>query len=336
MPSKTNDRTSAEKMLDLYSLLALSSREWSLTELANHLRCSKSTTLRLLTKIERFEGIRLISRSRSTAGRPERCYIFERILRDGEKSQYNVSAEEMCILHLCRDIALPLLPENVQKTMDATLRRTSVLVPTEDTWQEPQYPQLRMAMLGTIDYDPFQIILQTLLKAISKKQICQIAYKAQDKPSRIHEMAVVGLYGSRQALYAKGWRVKDKGKAEPLHPLFLAVHRMEEIILTRRTHQIPLTHEDTQHFGLIEDTPFTVKVFFARELETYIRERRFSTEQLIETVEDGIELTFTACSDMEVMAWILGFGSKARTIEPAWLVQRIRAELAMMAGLYND
>ena len=149
MPSKTNDRTSAEKMLDLYSLLALSSREWSLTELANHLRCSKSTTLRLLTKIERFEGIRLISRSRSTAGRPERCYIFERILRDGEKSQYNVSAEEMRLLHLCRDIALPLLPENVQKTMDATLRRTSVLVPSEDTWQEPQYPQLRMAMLGT-------------------------------------------------------------------------------------------------------------------------------------------------------------------------------------------
>ena len=111
---------------------------------------------------------------------------------------------------------------------------------------------------------------------------------------------------------------------------------MEEILLTRRTHQIPLTHDDTQHFGLIEDTPFTVKVFFARELETYIRERRFSTEQLIEKVEDGIELTFTARSDMEVMAWILGFGSKARTIEPAWLVQRMRAELAMMAGLYND
>ena len=208
-------------------------------------------------------------------------------------------------------------------------------MPSDDIWQEPQYPQLRMAMLGTIDYDPFQIILQTLLKAISKKQVCQIAYKAQDKPSRVHEMAIVGLYGSRQALYAKGWSVQDKGKSEPLHPLFLAVHRMEEIILTRRTHQISLALDDKQHFGLIEDTPFTVKVFFATELETYIRERRFSTEQLIEKVEDGIELTFTTHSDMEVMAWILGFGSKAKAIEPAWLVQRIRAELAMMASLYS-
>ncbi|MDY0260236.1 MAG: WYL domain-containing protein [Desulfovibrio sp.] len=337
MPQKMHERTSSEKMLILYSLLLSSSRQWSLTEIAEHLQCAKSTALRLLAKIESFEGLRLVSRTRGTAaGRPEKCYELEKTLSDGEKSHTVVSAEEMRLLHLCRDIALPLLPPALQKTLAAVLRRTSVLVPTKDVWKEPQWPQLRMAMLGTIDYGRFQDILQGLLLAMTKKQVCQIGYKAQDKPSRSYEMAVTGLCGSRQALYAKGWLVRDKGAVEPLHPLFLAVHRMENVVPTRRTHQLPAINEDGQYFGLIEEKPFSVKIFFESELETYIRERRFSSEQRIEKVEGGIELTFTAHSDMEVAAWLLGFGSKARAIEPAWLVRHMRAELAVMNGLYSD
>lgn len=336
MPQKLHERTSSEKMLILYSLLLFSSREWSLTEIAEHLQCAKSTALRLLTRIESFEGLRLASRARGTAGRPEKCYVLEKTLSDGEKSHTVVSAEEMRLLHLCRDIALPLLPPALQKTLAAVLRRTAVLVPARDVWKEPQWPQLRMAMLGTIDYGEFQDILQNLLLAMTKKQVCQIGYKAQDKPPRTYEMAVTGLCGSRQALYAKGWLVRDKGAAEPLHPLFLAVHRMENVAPTRRTHQLPADSDDAEYFGLIEEKPFSVKIFFESELETYIRERRFSSEQRIEKVEGGIELSFTAHSDMEVAAWLLGFGSKARAVEPAWLVRHMRAELAAMNGLYSD
>lgn len=336
MASDAHSTTSSEKMLALYSLLLLTSREWSLTEIADYLQCSKPTALRLLTKIECYEGIRLTTRSRNTAGRPEKCYEIETTTRDVKKTHISVSVEEMRILHLCRDIARPLLPQKAQNTMDAALLHTSVLVPSEENWREPQWPQLRMAMLGTIDYSPFQQTLNILLNSIEKKYVCQITYKAQGRPPRVHEMAITELCGSRQALYAKGWRVQEKGIAAPLHPLFLAVHRIEEIIPTRRTHHILPAKDNTQHFGLIEENHFDVKVFFVSELETYIRERLFSAKQSIESVAGGIELTFTAHSDMEVSAWILSFGSKATVIEPIWMTHRIREELEAMQKNYQS
>lgn len=51
-PKRNSDATAGEKLLALYSLLLFSEREFSLTELAERLRCSKQTVLRLLDQLE--------------------------------------------------------------------------------------------------------------------------------------------------------------------------------------------------------------------------------------------------------------------------------------------
>lgn len=220
MPSGKSDTTSAEKMLALYTLLLLSSRAWSLGALAEELQCSKPTVIRLLRKIERFEGVTIYSGQRSTAGRPEKYFGLERTPADIERSRMRIHTEELRLLHLCREVALPLLPATLGKGLLDILRRTSALVPKSEEWREPDMPFLRTATLGGIDYAPQQQTLQTLLKAIEKRCVCEILYTAQDKPQRTHEMAVTSLYSGHHALYARGWKVQEKGRADPVHPSF--------------------------------------------------------------------------------------------------------------------
>ena len=102
------------------------------------------------------------------------------------------------------------------------------------------------AMLDVIGYAPLQRVFQNILHAIEHRTVCLITYAAATKPVREHEMAPTNLMSGRQALYLHGWRACDKGSPEALHPLFLAVHRIKEVVLTRRVHQLepPSMHRD--------------------------------------------------------------------------------------------
>lgn len=335
MPPKHHDATSAEKMLGLYTLLLLSTHPWSLTQLAEHFKCSKPTILRLLQKIERYAGVTLQSESRSEGYAPQKWYWLERDLKDAERHGMALQQDEMRLLHFCRDLATPFLPPPLCAVLDDSLRRASVLLPTRPRSKQAKTPVLHPALLGSIDYGPFQTILQQLLTAIETRHVCEIRYASDKNPERTHEMAVTGMVSGRQALYVRGWCVFPKGKVTARHPLFLAVHRIREVIPTRRIHVLSSPSEDVG-FGIMEGEAFAVRVQFTADAALYVRERVFSPDQRIEDVgtEGSIILSFTARSEPEVLSWVMSFGSKAQALAPAWLVQEIYAEAKELARLH--
>lgn len=147
------------------------------------------------------------------------------------------------------------------------------------------------------------------------------------------------LLSYHDTLYAQVWKVTPKGTPLPLEPRVLAIQRMKSVSTQRRTAkslpELPLPSDDA--FGFIRSEPFQVCVRFAPPVSRYIRERMWSGDQtLCELEGDTVELRFTARSHAEVRGWIMGFGSKAEVLEPAWLRSRLAEEGQLLVNLYGD
>ena len=197
------EKTATEKILGLYTLLLLSPRAWSLTELAGHFQCSKPTMLRLLSRIEQLEGVALRMELRLQDGRWQKWYWLDRAPTDAERGGLRFSAQAMRLLAFCRDLAAPFLSEEMGEALDDTLRQAAALSADAAPHADTAVPLVQPAMLGSIDYAPFAEILATLLRAIGQRLVCEITYAR--KPDRIYEMAVTRLVSGHGALYAHGW-----------------------------------------------------------------------------------------------------------------------------------
>jgi predicted DNA-binding transcriptional regulator YafY len=72
------------------------------------------------------------------------------------------------------------------------------------------------------------------------------------------------------------------------------------------------------------------------EAVTYVAERQWSKDQEIVLHEDGsLTLTMTAQSRLEVLSWALSLGSAAEVLEPQWLREEIKAEVAALTEIYG-
>lgn len=326
MPPKHDDATASQKMLALYSLLLLDERPRSLSELAQRFHCSKPTIMRLMEKIAGLEGETLCEEMRTADGKAQKWYWLQRAPDEKERRCMGMNAAQMRLLRLSRDIAAPFLPQDVRIQLDDSLHRASVLLPPEgraNKGAQRVLPLVQPAILGGIDYAPLQRTLHTLLTAMEERTVCEIIYAPHDKAQRTHEMAVTNMVSGRSALYLRGWKVTDKGTPRAEHPLFLAVHRIQSAILTRRTHDLPPPPQE-EGFGIMDGSAFTVRARMDAFTATYVRERYFGPDQRVEALENGhVLLTFTARSEPEVLSWALSFGEYITVLEPQWLVGRI-------------
>ncbi len=73
-----------------------------------------------------------------------------------------------------------------------------------------------------------------------------------------------------------------------------------------------------------EGKPFLVKVIFVPEIAPYIREKHWGENQRVTELDNGaILMQFLAQNQPAVMAWLLGFGAKAKLLHPPALRRSI-------------
>jgi Predicted transcriptional regulator len=333
MPRKWNqDATASEKLLSLYSMLLFSGREASLTELSKELHCSKQAVLRLVDQLEASRHGKLV---RSKRGR-EVCYSIE---RPKQLPKISLNAEGLYQLALCRNFILHLLPDAMRKTVDATLQQASAYV--DDDLPAKLGAAGSAFDKGRIDYSPFSEMLHTLMRGIRENRVCALRYKANlVTEEKSYDFAPKRLIAFRETIYLAGWMVTDKGSVEAIYekPTNLAVHRLKEVTLTRRTAEhLPEPKESSEaSFGFMAGTVFSVKVRFSPEAATYVAERQWSNDQQVVVHKDGgITISFTARSDMEILSWVLGFGDQAKVLSPKWLKDAVVDNATEMLGMYT-
>ena len=87
-------------------------------------------------------------------------------------------------------------------------------------------------------------------------------------------------------------------------------------------------------FGLIRGEPTFVRILFDAKVARYVQRRQWHPTQRFRGVRGGIEMTMDVRGTTELVSWVLGFGDKARVIEPVDLRVAIAEELRRAAHTY--
>jgi predicted DNA-binding transcriptional regulator YafY len=323
-----------EKLLRLFALLLFTQESYSLGKLAEMLLCSKQTVLRIIDQLEASKWGKVL---REDAGKKA---LF-RIERPQQLPQISLNPEGLAQLVLCRNFLENLLPASLRGDVDIALQQVCAYVPPSALEHISALGKISGAYSkGSIDYSKKYPILQTLLQAAIAKRICEVTYKASvQKEARTFDFAPLRLFAHNNSIYVAGWEVTNRGSVLPLHNdhSILLAHRFIEAIPTRRTWKgLPNPENELSAFGIMQQDPFTVSMrITTQEAVTYVAERLWSSDQKITLNDDGSQiLTMTAQSAPEVVSWALSLGSAAEVLEPEWLREQMKNEIAEMSALY--
>jgi predicted DNA-binding transcriptional regulator YafY len=261
----------------------------------------------------------------------QRCY---RMSPAGRRPNLSFTPDELAQLALCRDLVAHLLPNEVRERVGGSLGKTGLMLDDPDCREEVLSSVAGAKTKGSVDYSPFQAMIETLLEAIRDRRVCEVSYHAasRDEPKTYH-FAPMRLVSFRDSLYVAGHVVCSKGTPEIRHTVPLCVHRLQSIVPTRRVHDFPtMPEEGERHFGFMPGEPFRCVARFDEPVVRYVAERRWSSEQTLRELEDGgVELTFTATSMPEVAGWILSFGGLAEAVSPAQLREDVARQARRIA-----
>lgn len=333
MGCKLAEAKPAEKLLSLFTTLLFTNRRYSLSDLAAMLECSKQTVSRLLLQME---GAKYGKLAREKQGKE----VFFKLLRPERMPAVSLDGEGLSQLLLCRDFLVNLLPKKMQAQMQKSLEVAVSYLPP-GSQKMPGSVATSLAK-GRIDYEPFQMYLETLIKAIQANRICLVRYRrAINKPEREYDYAPKRLVAYREGIFVLGHIVTDKGTPLPMHdePTPLALHRMTGCFLTRRTseHVPDVPSPPQEALGIMNwGEPFEVVVKFAPSAATYVAERQWSANQQSEICEDGaLLLRVQVANEPECLSWVLGFGTAAELLEPEWLRKKLASEVEEMFARYK-
>jgi predicted DNA-binding transcriptional regulator YafY len=332
MPPKHDQyATPAQKILGLFGLFVFTGGKYSLPRLAKMLNCSKQTVLRMIEQIERSHEVQMDSWLESGLR-------WFRVRTPPVRPKLSLTPERIQHLVLCRDMVWHLLPESLRGEIETTIAQSTVLLPDLDERSRALTSVTRARVKGAIDYTPFQETIDSLFQAIRGKRVCRILYQSPNrKEPKVHHFAPMKMLSYREALYVSGFEVTEKGTPEKIKTITMCVHRMKEIEISKRKFDILDEDEGGEgYFGFMQEEPFRVKVKFSPEVAAYVRERKWSEDQIIKELKNRkVVLEFTAQSRAEVISWVLGFGSNAEVIKPREMKDEIRQEVARLYRTYN-
>lgn len=305
------DSTSSEKLLKLFRKLMVEGKKHYLSELAKSFNCSSQTILRLMAVIEK-----------------EVCDNLE-TGKDGNKRWYRISSinrsrlglefEELRYLSICRDLALPYLPEQIRKRVDESLLNFSLLMADTNyaTREKLQKEHFAFFNKGYIDYSNHFKIIESLLEAKDNNTICIVQYKALRNKGEIkeHRFAPARFISMNGCLYCLGAGVKENYR-EMRHPTYFAIHRIIDVIQTNKPILFEIPDVDLGEFGLPWHEPKKFQILFkAGGSAEYVKERIWAKNQNIIEQENGdIILEIVTRSELELTSWVRSFGDNASFI----------------------
>jgi len=337
MPKKLNpNMTATDRTLRLYTKLLFSGERLFLADLAEQFGCSKSTVLKTMRVIE-ASGIAEI-----TTDLEDNRRWFQ--LKNLPGTPYiGLTGDEVEKLALCRDMLERLLPEGIERIISDGIAKVSTLIRQAEKRGEAIMPKAARTSWGRVDYSAHQGLMEALLAAIPKHAVCAVRYREpeyrySDREPKNYCFVPVRLVAEDESINAEGWLVSDSGKPEIMHPLTLAIQRIDSCRPTERSlPACPALPEHQGAFGLLGYEAFPVTVAFCEEFSGFIRERVWSAGQkIIDLPDGGVELHFRAADEDELMGWVFSFGNGAELIEPKSLRRKLFEEVCDLWDMYAE
>lgn len=188
---------------------------------------------------------------------------------------------------------------------------------------------------GTRSYATKNSLLRDLRTALLLQLTVEFTYKKPyaDKAAtyRVDPYELL-LYD--QGLYITGYSHRSRGAR-----LFL-MDRIRDIRLTEERFEIPPSYfaKDRygKQFGLIEEPPQEVKIWFSADVAHLLKERQWHPTQQVKNGKDGsVEVTMHSGGLDEIAWWILSWGKEAKVLSPPKLVRIVKDQLIKALNRYS-
>ena len=77
-------------------------------------------------------------------------------------------------------------------------------------------------------------------------------------------------------------------------------------------------------------------MLFDSEINTYVLEREWHTNQTVEQNADGsVLLKFKSNQKQQVLSWVLSFGKAVKVLNPPELIEKVKEEIKKISKLYE-
>ena len=327
-------RTYGEKLISLFAKLLFTAESYSLTELAKMLGCSKQSVIRLINDIRMAYSVDIEENSQGNRK-------YYRLIKKGKDVPLiPMTQSELTSLQMCKIFTEHLLGEQIYGEATRALEKNLPLMPREGRLLSRHFASF---CTGTIDYTPHQEKIRVLIEAMNAKKICWITYQAiMQKKAKTYHIKPLKIFSYRDTLYLHARLAREPGKAyqEPDFDPLLAIHRLKKVEITERGYEYPADYDFDEvfdkSFGVMKDDCFEVEVEFTGWAAQYAMERTWSHDQKISKIDDDkIRLTFSASSDVELIAWILSFGADVKILNPDWIADAVVDKARSMVTLYQ-
>ncbi len=196
---------------------------------------------------------------------------------------------------------------------------------------------LHFAQAGSSDYSSRSEQIDRLMVAVEDRNVTTLVYQSMRSTEPVsREVNPYGLAYFRGSLYLVA---KASEENEIRH---YKVDRISEVepqtMKFERPKDFDLQDWMSAALGVFRsDTPpRKMVVQFDRSVARFVEEKRWHhSQQLTQNPDGSLTTEFLLSDHQELMRWVLSFGSAAKAIEPAELVDAIREEVMRMAGAYE-
>jgi predicted DNA-binding transcriptional regulator YafY len=247
------------------------------------------------------------------------------------------SPDERLALYLAREQASGWKHTSLGRALDTLWNRISsidgqsALFPVETT------PWIATRAFAAIDYAQHRRIVETIERATRERLILSARYRAASTgqlTSRQIEPGQLYFDPSLESLYLIGWcRLRRDVRVFAVHR-FQAVTLLDEHCPPRPETRSAAALKKAFRVWRSERVE-KVRIWFAPEVASEIKERRWLAGQEIVEDQGGVILTGEVAGLAEVERWVLSYGPAAKVLEPQKLAESVAKKLRAGAEGYE-
>ena len=189
---------------------------------------------------------------------------------------------------------------------------------------------------GIRSYAEKNDLLRHLRTGLLLQLTVDLTYKKPDaNKALIYRVDPYALVLYDHGLYLAGYSHRSQAER------FFAVDRMKEVALSEVRFEIPASYSSTdrysKQFGLIEESPQEVTIWFSHDVAHLMLERQWHPTQQIKKLKNGsVEVSFHAGGLDEIAYWVLSWGKEAKALSPPKLVKIMTDQLSKSLKHYSQ
>ncbi len=261
--------------------------------------------------------------------------VYRFLTRSRQIPPITFTLDELVSLHLLRSLA-PLLPAApFGAEIDALFAKIHAALPPRSVAHLERISRVALPRLqGVRDYAGSAELLTELRRALLYQYRLRLSYHRNGRQPTAYEVDPYTLVLAKGGLYLLG-HAHNRNAIR-----LFAVERIAALTVTRQHFELPDDFDPeacfADAFGLVRDQPMQVTVRFDRDVAQTVRERIWRPGQLVTDQPDGgLLLSFEASGALELLAWVLSYGSHAELLEPPELRRELRRQLKGLREIYR-